>query len=242
MNRDYNPKTSHTGLQGSASDLLRSTLVAAGAALVLLIAVVLPSEYNIDPTGIGGLLGLAEMGEIKTQLEAEAAADAASQANGTGGAPSREISGRLAAIEEQLAKISVILAATPVAAPQPRAVAKNPPPAATAAAPAKPAWRDELNLALFPGQGVELKLVMVEGAVAEFEWTANGSVLNYDTHGDGGGRKISYEKGRKVPGQADRLTAAFAGNHGWFFRNRTRKDVTLTLRIRGEYKELIRTY
>ena len=34
-----------------------------------------PSEYGIDPTGLGGLLGLAEMGEIKSQLAEEAEAD-----------------------------------------------------------------------------------------------------------------------------------------------------------------------
>ena len=246
---DFDPAAGHTGLQGTASGLLRSTLIAAGAALVLLVTVVLPSEYNVDPLGIGSLLGLTEMGEIKTQLHAEAAADAATQANGPVNPPSPEISGRLAAIEDQLAEITAILAAlpaktapSPVAAPPPPAAANSSPPVATAPAPAKPAWRDEMDLVLSPGQGVELKLVMDEGGVAEFEWTANGSVLNYDTHGDGSGRKISYEKGRKVPGQTDKLTAAFTGNHGWFFRNRTRKDVTLTLRVRGDYKELIRTY
>ena len=45
--------------------------------MAILIAIVLPSEYAIDPTGIGRALGLTEMGEIKTQLAEEAAADAA---------------------------------------------------------------------------------------------------------------------------------------------------------------------
>ena len=41
----------------------------------LLVTVVLPAEYGIDPTGAGRLLGLNEMGEIKTQLHQEAEAD-----------------------------------------------------------------------------------------------------------------------------------------------------------------------
>jgi hypothetical protein len=41
-----------------------------------------------------------------------------------------------------------------------------------------------------------------------------GAVLNHDTHGEGGGRKISYERGRGVPGQEGQLVAAFAVNHG----------------------------
>nr|WP_293577173.1 hypothetical protein [Phaeobacter sp.] len=62
--------------------LVRSTLIAGASALVLLVGFVLPAEYDIDPTGLGGLLGLREMGEIKQQLIAEAAADAALDAAG----------------------------------------------------------------------------------------------------------------------------------------------------------------
>ena len=59
----------------SSGQLLRSTLIAAGVAAALLVTVVLPAEYGIDPTGTGRLLGLAEMGGIKTQLHQEAEAD-----------------------------------------------------------------------------------------------------------------------------------------------------------------------
>lgn len=62
------------------AQLLKATLGAAAAAGAILVAVVLPSEYAIDPTGIGRTLGLTEMGEIKQQLAAEAAADAAMDA------------------------------------------------------------------------------------------------------------------------------------------------------------------
>ena len=61
----------------SSQQLLKSTCTAIVTAAVLLVTVVLPSEYAIDPTGIGRALGLSEMGEIKTQLAAEAEADLA---------------------------------------------------------------------------------------------------------------------------------------------------------------------
>ena len=61
----------------SSRQLLRSTILAAVSAVVLLVAVVLPAEYGVDPTGIGRVLRMTEMGEIKQQLAAEAAADAA---------------------------------------------------------------------------------------------------------------------------------------------------------------------
>lgn len=61
----------------SSKQLFRSTLLALVLAAIILVVFVLPAEYAIDPTGIGRTLGLAEMGEIKTQLAEEAIADAA---------------------------------------------------------------------------------------------------------------------------------------------------------------------
>ena len=43
--------------------LIRSTLLAAGAAGAILVLFWLPAEYGIDPTGVGGLTGLTEMGD-----------------------------------------------------------------------------------------------------------------------------------------------------------------------------------
>jgi hypothetical protein len=63
----------------SSAKLIKSTIIAAITALVLLVTVVLPSEYGVDPTGIGNALGLKRMGEIKTSLAEEAAADAQSK-------------------------------------------------------------------------------------------------------------------------------------------------------------------
>ena len=50
---------------------------AAFVAAVILVTVVLPAEYGIDPTRIGRVLGLTQMGEIKARLAREAAADQA---------------------------------------------------------------------------------------------------------------------------------------------------------------------
>jgi len=100
-------------------------------------------------------------------------------------------------------------------------------------------WRDESSHTLKPGEGTEVKLVMEEGATAEFEWSANGAVVNHDTHGDAHGKSISYKKGRSVPEQTGKLTAAFTGNHGWYWRNRTTEDVLITLRTRGDYKGML---
>tara|TARA_R110000824_G_scaffold94871_1_gene228573 strand:+ start:761 stop:1198 length:438 start_codon:yes stop_codon:yes gene_type:complete len=102
------------------------------------------------------------------------------------------------------------------------------------------AWKDEVSITLKPGQGAEVKLTMAKGGKAEFSWTVKNGAVNYDLHGDGGGKNISYKKDRKVEKHSGTLEAAFDGNHGWFWRNRGRLDVTVTLRVRGDYVEIKR--
>ncbi len=65
----------------SSRQLLRSTVIAIIVATVLLVTVVLPSEYGIDPTRIGRVLGLTQMGEIKMALASEAERDRAASAS-----------------------------------------------------------------------------------------------------------------------------------------------------------------
>ena len=55
----------------TSSQLLKSTIVAICVGCALLILIVLPAEYGTDPTGVGELLGLKKMGEIKTRLKQE---------------------------------------------------------------------------------------------------------------------------------------------------------------------------
>lgn len=272
------------GVEATSGGLIRSTVISGAAALAVLTVFYLPAEYGVDVTGLGGVLGLTEMGQIKQQLYGEAAADdAAAAAQVMTLDPA--VTARLDRMEAQLLTIGAIIGAPaidlpapavesapeeeavvvepePQAAPEPIATESvsesapavedteaNPEPAAEAAAiePAVEAavaeaitseWRDEVSYTLAPGEGIEVKLVMQEGQTARFEWTANGAVVNYDTHGDGSGQKISYETGRGVPEQAGELTAAFTGNHGWFWRNRTDAPVTMTLRTAGDYAEL----
>ena len=200
----YNSDMPSRAEQPSTRQLIRSTLIAAVSALVLLFTVVLPSEYGVDPSGIGRALGLTEMGEIKTRLAREAAKDATATQ-----APHSE----------------------PAAA---KAAASN------AGASIGPAWRDEMTFTLTPGQGTEVKLKMMEGDKAQYAWSVQGGVVNFDTHGDGTGRSVSYEKGRRVANDEGELIAAFTGNHGWYWRNRGEANVTVLLRTGGAYSDIKR--
>jgi hypothetical protein len=193
----------------SSRALLRSTLIAAATAVVLLVTVVLPAEYGVDPTGIGRVIGLTEMGEIKMELAREAAAaDAAA-----GSEPER----------------------APAIAASESASGAAPESAGTSPAQSS----DEVSIALQPGQGREIKLEMREGASVQYAWVVDGGVVNYDTHGDRPGLPYhGYAKGTAQPSDEGVLVAAFDGMHGWFWRNRGRQPVTVRLRTTGEYQNL----
>ena len=228
--------------------LIRSTLLAAVAAGAILVLFWLPAEYGIDPTGVGRLTGLTEMGDIKQQLAAEADALAAAATPAAAPAPTvdaAELLARLDRIDAQLAAISAMIgtpsSVSDPASEAPVAAALSPdvaPPAPGSATAPTAEWRDEVSNTLNPGEGIEVKLAMQEGQTARFAWTANGSAVNFDLHGDGGGQSISYEQGRAVPEMSGELVAAFTGNHGWFWRNRTAAPVTVTLRTGGDYSQL----
>jgi hypothetical protein len=64
----------------STKQLVRSTSIALVSAVLILVTAVLPAEFAIDPTGMGRVLGLTQMGEIKMQLAEEAAQDRAAAA------------------------------------------------------------------------------------------------------------------------------------------------------------------
>ncbi len=240
----YNTELPNRADLPSTARLIRSTIVAGVASVVILVTIVLPSEYGIDPTRVGSLLGLTPMGEIKMQLAAEAAAEAQVAA-----APipvpvpapvsptmTAEQLALVSALEERVAALEAYI--TP-AAPAPEAAVVAPPevPVAAPAVAASP-WRDEITFTLTPGQGTEYKLVMVAGAVASFEFVVEGGVVNYDQHGEGEGQAISYGIVRGVAGDSGTMQAPVAGTHGWFFRNRGTTDVVVTLRTGGDYQEM----
>ena len=187
----------------SSAQLLRSTILAAISALAILVTVVLPAEYGIDPTGAGRVLGLTEMGEIKQQLEEEAAQD-------------QELHGQ--AVPGLLDELLGIFVGT---------------------AQAQEAWRDAITFTLEPGDYIEVKMVMAEGDQATYAWMAEGGRINFDLHAHGSGQSMTYEKGRGATGGEGGLLATFAGEHGWFWRNRDKTAVTVTLQLQGAYSDIV---
>jgi hypothetical protein len=196
----------------SAAKLLRSTLIAIVTATVLLLTVVLPAEYGIDPTGIGKTLGLKAMGDIKTQLAAEAAADA--QADALAAAPP-------SAAAQGTAPVPVQAGAEPAGG------------SFTSA---------EVAVTLPAGASTEIKMDMLKGEKVVYEWRTNGGKVNHDTHGEPSGGPADavhrYAKEVGVTANKGSITAAFDGTHGWFWRNTGDKEVGITLQVSGQYRNL----
>lgn len=203
----------------STRRLLRSTVIAILVAAGLLVTVVMPSEYAIDPTGVGRTLGLTQMGELKLILAQEALAEAAAP---QAAAPAPTATSARAPVQ-QVAQVQAI--EKPVTKP--------------VTAPAPALKTNQMSVTLKPGEGTEIKLEMLKGKTVSYEWTATGGLVNYDTHGEPyNGEKgyfHSYNKGKQVKSNKGEFTALFDGTHGWFWRNRSNKDVTISLNTTGDY-------
>jgi hypothetical protein len=195
----------------SSKQLIQATVVALVVALILLVSVILPAEYGIDPTGAGETLGLTKMGEIKKQLAGEAKQEEQQPAT----EKSKLVNEPVATdIEEEL-----VVKTNSVAVVE----------------------TETRSIQLKPGEAAEIKLSMKKDAVVTYEWTVNTGHVNYYIHGDGFGIKyFGYDKGIAKKEDKGELKAAFDGKHGWFWRNRSNQVVTVTLSVFGDYNEIHR--
>jgi hypothetical protein len=225
----YNSDIPNRAELPTTGQLVRSTIAALLAALVISITIVLPAEYAIDPTGIGRVLQLTQMGEIKRQLAEEAAADRIRDQQ------QRDQQQREREAPPRSSQSSPWRGLAALIVPQARA--------AEAVLMAQSASRtDETVIVLQPAQGIEYKIDLLRGAQIEYSWRTEGGPVNYDMHGTprGGGRETSYKTARGVTADEGVMTAGFDGSHGWFFRNRGTRPVTVRLRTTGIYTEIRR--
>ena len=185
----------------TSAQLLKSTIIAIIVAIILLIMVILPAEYGTDPTGVGKILGLKEMGEIKISL-LEESQNESSQENNTSSIKTDSV--------EQVMVNNTIN-------------------------------NDVVEITIEPGKAIEIKLEMKSGSLVQYEWKTIKGGLNYNLHGDGykGSQQfISYKKGRMVSSDSGVLKAEFDGYHGWFWRNREKFSVTVSLQTSGDYIQI----
>ena len=189
----------------STGKLIKSTVLAVVIAGILLVTIVMPAEYGIDPTGVGEATGLKRMGEIKVSLAKEAATDRARD----------------------------MAANTPIEPVKPEVVVSVP-------EPKQSTLNHEMQVTLAPDEGTEIKVTMTKGSKVRYSWQTDGENANFDEHGDSKKLKINYHSYSKGSEQKSEgvLEAAFDGDHGWFWRNRTSEPITITLKTNGEYSDI----
>ena len=162
----YNIETPQRSELPSAATLLRSTAIAFLVAATLLVVAVVPAEYGIDPTGVGRVLGLTEMGEIKRRALASETAAPSARAGGA-------------------ATTTSVQAAAPSTKPPPPAAT---PPAKSdqASVTLKPGEGAEIKLQMEKGATVEYRWV-THGGPVNFDAHGEASAARLS---------VSYKKGR----------------------------------------------
>jgi len=157
----------------SKSALLKASAVSLVTAILALVILILPAEYNIDPTGIGAELGLTVFNQ----------------------------------------------------APQ---VEKT----------ASPAGKHAIEVTVPVGRGIEYKLHMEQYQTVKYQWSTDGDAIYVDLHGEPQGDTSGYFESYTIATVGEmngQFTAPFTGSHGWYWRNRSDKDIKITLSIEGEF-------
>jgi hypothetical protein len=97
------------------------------------------------------------------------------------------------------------------------------------------------DFVLNPGEGMEMKYHMQKGAEMVYGWKANG-ILAYEFHGEPDQKPSkdyfeSYELNDKIGKHSmyGSFTAPTMGIHGWFWQNKSKKEVQFHLTVAGYF-------
>lgn len=103
------------------------------------------------------------------------------------------------------------------------------------------AWQDTATITVPAKKGLEYKFHLAKNASLQYTWKTDGPTLYYDFHGEPTGDKTGYFESYEEANEstsAGNLTAPFDGSHGWYFKNNTTEEATITLKTKGAYKIL----
>lgn len=181
-----------------------------GAAIVL-VTIILPAEYNIDPTRIGAALGLTAL---------NAPARTVQVADVMGG-------------NEKYREVAIPDFGQPVPLPNPGVFQKKAEAARseTLTITLQPGEQTELKTALKASQMILFSWQAEGGPV----------YVDFHGHEPGAGDEfwVRYEEQQAGTQGKGSLVAPFEGEHGWFWLNIAEKPVTITLSVNGYYEKIV---
>ena len=193
---------------------LKGLALAVVVAAVVVVTLVLPAQYGIDPTGIGRALGLTAMnGGPATRSETVALIDDVLAGN------------------DSLAATGVGDAPTPL-----------PNPAVHQSQPAEPRT-ETIQIKLGLDEKTEVKAQLEKGKMILYSWSVEGGKVYVDFHGHdpalGDKFWVRYEEADGITGRNGSLVAPFKGEHGWYWLNVSEAPVTITLKVTGYQDKLV---
>jgi hypothetical protein len=198
----------------SKKAVLWSVVAAAIAAAVLLVVVVLPSEYGVDPTGIGGALGLTALSNDEGSARTVQLVDV------IGG-------------NEVIREVAIPDPGEPTPLPNP-AVHQDE---------AQPPRTETLEITIGAEQQTEVKTVLRQGKMVVYSWEVDQGEIYVDYHGHdpalGDDFWVRYKEQDGGSGSHGSLVAPFDGEHGWYWLNYNDFPVVVTLTVTGYYEDII---
>lgn len=196
--------------------IIKATFIALGIGIIIFITSVLPAEYGIDPTGLGQALGFSKLYQ--------------SASDSTSNPP-------VAMVTQQPYKLLKMEdGGSPPDVGMPLE-ANNP-------APEKQfdIREDTIMVNLQAGKGIEYKIDMLKYGKMKYEWATNSGTLFVDFHGEvkqpNPPKDVYYDSYTVAfsNNMVGSFLAPFEGKHGWYFKNKTEKDIQIKIRLKGQYK------
>ncbi len=195
--------------------IFTATFVALFVGAVIFMAAVLPAEYGSDPLGTGKLLGFSQLYQAEAPTE-------------------------VAMIDAGNPKAYPLLRKEDLGSdpevPMPKE-SRNPPPANQYIE-----RQDSVTVLVAAGKGIEYKVKVLKYGSLRYEWRTDQGVLYSDFHGEVKeaikpkeefflSYTIAYSNNL-----IGTFLAPYEGRHGWYFKNRTDKDILVSLRMKGQYE------
>lgn len=102
------------------------------------------------------------------------------------------------------------------------------------------AQNNTATIVIKANKALEYKFKISQNEKLEYEWISN-APIPYDFHGDPEDKDSypkgyfkSYDKGTSNTAKGN-ITIPFKGSHGWYWKNTSAKDITITLTTKGNY-------
>lgn len=192
----------------STRRLLKATVAAIVVAGVVLVTTVLPAEYGIDPTGIGGRLGLNALASTAAAAELPATPAAAKPA------------------EAELDAVGQPLKAVEASAVSKREGAYRRDTLSVTLPPGKGA---EIKAAMKAGAGLVFHWTASGDVAVDMHGERTGAAKDEYT---------SYWIEKTQRQASGTFTAPFDGSHGWYWLNRGSEPVTVQVEVTGFQEKL----